>query len=222
MYQRKIDFLKNFVKQERFERLEKAVNERTRYITVVLEDIYQPHNASAVVRNCEIFGIQDLYVIENNYIFEPNKEIVVGSTKWINIHKFTGKDFNTPDAIKFLREKGYRIVATSPHSNDVELSDFDLTKGKIALFFGSEKPGISDYLKNHADEFLKIKMFGLTESLNLSVSVGICLHFLTLKMRTLDIPWQLTQKEKEEILFDWLKKSIKNSDLILKRFSDNE
>lgn len=202
----------------RLNKFHDTINYRTNYISVVLEDIFQSQNASAVVRTCECFGIQNINVIENRNTYEINPDVVLGSTKWINLRKFNESENNTLNAINQLKKENYRIVATSPHTNDVKLSELNLDKGKIALFFGSELPGISKTVIDNADEFVYIPMFGFTESFNISVSAGICLYELTKRLRDSDINWQLTEKEKTDLLFKWLKLSIKNSDKIIEKF----
>jgi len=216
-----VDYLSSFVTPERLAVFEKVLNERTNYITVVLEDIYQPQNASAVLRSCDCFGIQDIHIIENKNSFVVDTEVAMGASKWLSLHKYHKKENNTLDALKTLKSKGYRIVATSPHLNDNLLPDFDLTKGKAALVFGSEKPGISDIIMNEADEFLKVPMFGFTESFNISVSAALVLYELANKLRkTENINWQLSDDEKYAIKLKWLRSSIKRSSLIEKRYYD--
>ena len=109
---------------------EHVLNMRTRYITVALEDIYQPHNASAVLRSCECFGIQDVHIIENNNEYRINPEVVMGASKWLNLIRYREKEFNTMEAVRVLREKGYRIIATSPGTGAVPLEEFDVCKGR--------------------------------------------------------------------------------------------
>lgn len=214
-----IQYLSSFVTPERMELFNRMLEQRTRYLTVVLEDIYQSQNASAVVRTADCFGLQDLYVIENRNRFVIDREVAMGASKWINVMKFEGKGNNTIAAINHLREKGYRIVGTSPHEGVVNLEDFDLEKGKTALFFGTELAGISDLVKKETDEFLKIPMYGFTESLNISVSAAIILHVLTYRMRFHSrVDWRLTPDECDEIKLNWLRRSIKKSALIEERF----
>ena len=215
-----IEYLKQFALPRRWELFQEIIQNRTRYITVVLEDLYQPHNASAVLRTSEAFGVQDVHIIENRNTFEVNREIAVGASKWLTLHRYNRKENNTLEAIETLRKQGYRIVATTPHKNDVELDEFDLGKGKAAIFFGSELPGLSDLVLDNADEYVKIDMYGFTESFNISVSAALVMHTLIRKLHNSDINWQLTEEEKEEILFDWLKKSVKDSDKILKRYAE--
>ncbi len=214
-----IKYFSNLVTPERYALFQQILQSRTKYLTVVLEDIYQSQNASAVLRSCDCFGIQDVHIIENQNIFDVDTQVALGSSKWVTLHKYSEKENNTLEAIQKLRKNGYRIVATSPHENDVNLEEFDLTKGKSALLFGSELPGISDIIKNEADEFLKIPMVGFTESFNISVSVAIILHHLTYKLRNSDnIAWQLSEKDQNETMLNWLRNTINRSDLIEKDF----
>jgi tRNA (guanosine-2'-O-)-methyltransferase len=219
MRQDLIQYLSSFTTEERFTVFKKVVEDRTRYITVVLEDIYQSQNASAVLRTCDCLGIQDVHIIENEYKFDLNPRIELGSSKWLTLKKYNQPENNSQNALAELKRKGYRIVATSPHAKEASLNDFDLEKGKIALVFGSEQPGLSTTVLSHADEFLKIPMFGFTESYNISVSAAIILHQLTLKLRSLSPEtWQLSDLEKELLMIDWLKQSIKGSELIIRDF----
>ena len=165
-----IVFLQEFITENRLATFEKVLDNRTRYITVSLEDIYQSQNASAVLRTSDCFGIQDIHVIENKNKYNINPDVALGSSQWLNITKYNQEENNTLQAIQKLKEKGYRIVATTPHTDDVDLDSFDLTKGKIALFFGTELKGLSDLMIENADEYLKIPMYGFTESYNISVS----------------------------------------------------
>lgn len=217
-----LDHLSGFLTPKRNELFNKILNMRTRHITIVLEDIFQSQNASAVLRTCDCFGIQDVHVVENRNIFQDDSEVSLGSSKWLNLKKYNSAENNSLEAVRQLKKQGYRIVATTPHTNDQELQDFDISKGKTALVFGSELPGITESLLNEADEYLKIPMYGFTESFNISVSAAITLHHLTLKMReTEGLNWQLSQKEKDDLKFDWIRKTIKRSELIEKRFRED-
>ena len=213
-----LEYLTEFLTETRKDQLKRVLSQRTNYITVVLEDIYQSQNASAVVRSCDCFGIQQLHIIENRNTFNINPDVVMGSSKWVDIIKHNKGENNTRDALRHLKSSGYRIVATSPHENDVLLDDFDLTQGKFALVFGTEQKGISEIVKSEADMFLKIPMVGFTESFNISVSVAICLHHLTHKLRNTNIDWKLNQEELDALKFEWLKKCIRKPNLIIERF----
>ncbi len=213
-----IQHLKQFVTDNRLEVFEKVLNNRTRYITVALEDIYQSQNASAVLRTSDCFGLQDVHIIENKNQYNINPDVTLGSSKWLNLKKYNELENNTIEAINSLRGNGYRIVATTPHSKDVDLENFDLIRGKVALFFGTELQGLSELMIENADEYLKIPMYGFTESFNISVSVAIILHHLTSKLRISEIDWRINDDEKEELMFQWLKKTIKSSSMLIQEF----
>ena len=216
-----IQFLETVMTEDRIELINRNLNERTKYVTVVLENVFQSQNASAVMRSCDCFGIQDLHVVENSNSYDINPDVVMGASKWIDLKRYNSKEENTLEAINDLRSKGYRIVATTPHTNEVLLPDFDLTKGKAAFFFGTELTGLSDLLMNCADEFVKIPMYGFTESLNISVSASLVLSHLSSHLRQSNINWQLTENQKLDLKLKWYKKSIKHCDKMINRFKTN-
>lgn len=216
-----IQFLSGFVTPERLALFEKIISLRTNYITVVLEDLYQTQNSSAVIRTADCFGIQNVHVIENKNVFKVNPDVVRGATNWVTVNRYNENEMNTLNAIRKLKKDGYRIIATSPHEHDVNLEDFDLEKGKAAFIFGTERPGLTSIAKSEADEFMKIPMAGFTESLNISVSVAITLHHLTHVLRNQSsINWQLTEQEKQDLLLSWLRTSIKRVDLLEEKFNE--
>jgi tRNA (guanosine-2'-O-)-methyltransferase len=211
--------LSSAVTDERLALFNRVVENRTNYISVVLEDIFQPQNASAVLRSCDCTGIQNIHIIENRNKFQVDTEVAMGSSKWLSLHTYNNSANNSLQALQTLKEKGYRIVATTPHLNDVELPDFDLTKGKFALVFGTELKGITETVLKNADEYLKIPMFGFTESYNISVSAAIILYQLTERLRLSEkIDWKMTEYEKTETKIQWLRNSIRSSASIEKRF----
>ena len=218
-----IEYLENFVSARRAKLFDKVLSNRTKYITVVLEDIYQPHNASAVLRTCDCFGIQEVNIIENRNEYNVNPDVALGSDKWLTINKFNKSASNTPETYKYLHENDYRIIATSPHKGDeVNLEEFDVEKGKIALVFGTEMHGLSKQAIEGADEYLKIPMMGFTESFNISVSAAIILHQLVTVLHKSDVSWQLDEREKCLIKLNWLRNTIKKSELLEKKFLDTK
>ena len=192
---------------------QEIIEHRNRHITVVLENLYQPHNAAAVLRSCDCFGVHDVHVIENDNKYEPNKEIDMGSSKWLNINKYSDEENNTLNCINTLKSKGYKIVAT-PHKDDCLIDELPLDQ-PIALLFGTEATGLSDLALEASDAFVKLPMYGFTESYNISVSVALALFNLTERMRKDEsINWQLSDEEKVAIQLDWVKKVVKRSDKV--------
>lgn len=217
-----IEYLRAFVTERRSYLIDKVLEDRTRYIKIVLENIYQAQNASAVLRSCECFGVQDVHVIENSHKFDVDPEVAMGASKWLNIYSHNEKDNNSLDLIKKLKNDGYRIVATSPHVDDVTIDKLDLDKGKFALFFGTELTGLSDIVMDNADEFVKVPMYGFTESYNISVCASLALYELTKRLKETDIDWGLTEEEKGDIRLEWLTRSIKSSTEIIERFLEDK
>jgi len=212
-----LDHLLEFITPNRKSLFEKVIANRTRHIAVVLEDIYQPHNASAVLRSCDLTGVQDVHIIENSNQYDVNPDVALGASKWLNLVKYNKTEQNTLLAYKKLREQGYRIVASTPHRIDQDLESIPLDR-KIAIVFGTELNGLTDVAIENADEFLKIPMLGFTESYNISVSAALILFTLTNRLRNSSINWSLSDDEKQEILLEWSRRSIKRSDILENQF----
>lgn len=212
-----LEYLYGFMSENKKELFDKIIPERTKHVTVVLEDIFQPQNASAVLRTCDVFGIQDVHVIENENEYNINPRVVHGASKWIDLHKYNEKENNTLDCINKLKSEGYKIYGTTPHTDDCLIQDIPLDE-KVALMFGTEMTGLSDIAMDNVDGFVKIPMYGFTESLNISVSASICLYELKKRLKTSDINWQLSEKDQVEQLIQWSKKVIKDGTLIEKQY----
>ena len=208
-----LNFLENILTDNRKERFLNVLKNRTNHFTIAVEDVFQMHNTSAVMRSCEVFGIQELNVIEQRYGKSIDKQIAMGAQKWVDI-----TTYETPSTcVQTLRNKGYQIIATTPHENDCLLENFDISKPS-ALFFGTEIDGLSEEIMKEADGFLKIPMVGFTESLNISVSAAIIIQNLTNRLRNSDINWQLSEEEILEKRLAWSKNSIKDIKRIEKRY----
>jgi tRNA (guanosine-2'-O-)-methyltransferase len=212
-----IDYLSQFLTEERKIKMEKILPHRSNYICSVMENIFQAQNASAVIRSAECLGIQNIHIIENTYKYKINPDVVLGSNKWLNIHHYKEEENNTETCIAGLKEQGYRIIATSPHKNDCLLDELPID-GKMALLFGTEKEGLSDIALDLADEYVRIPMVGFTESYNISVSAAICMFHLTSKVKKSDISWQLSETELIDLKLEWYKRSIKSIDKHLEHY----
>jgi tRNA (guanosine-2'-O-)-methyltransferase len=212
------NFLTPMVNENRLRLIDKTLDLRTRYVTLVLEDIYQPHNASAVLRTCDCFGIQDVHIIENRNRYELNPEVELGAAQWLSLHRYNKHKNNTKEAIGSLKKAGYRIVAATPHKEDADVRDFNLAAGKVAIMLGTEMQGLSKEALGLADEFVKIPMMGFTESFNVSVSAAIILYELNVRLRNSDLPWRLQEEEREIVQLQWIKNSVNKIDRIEKGF----
>lgn len=209
-----LEHLLSFLTDRRKNLFDEVISKRTRHFTVATEDVYQLHNTSAVTRSCDVFGVQDLHVIEEKVSKKIDREIAMGAQKWVNIDRHN----STKECIDNLKENGYQIIATTPHNNSAELKDFDISK-KSAFFFGKEKEGLSDIVLEAADGYLKIPMYGFTESLNISVAAAIILQTLITRLKDSDVVWELSELEKNQIKLQWAKMSIKSSTEIIERFN---
>ncbi|SFD26029.1 TrmH family RNA methyltransferase [Algibacter pectinivorans] len=208
-----LEHLETYLTEHRKNRFHAVLQERTKHFTVATEDVYQLHNTSAVMRSCDVFGIQELNIVEEVNSKRIDREIAMGAQKWVDLNRYG----SVKSCIKDLKQKGYQIVATTPHTDDCELYDFDVTK-KSCFFFGRETEGLSKAVLDEADCYLKIPMVGFTESLNISVSAAIILQHVTSKLKKTAINWQLTEQEILEKRLDWCKKTIKSHDEIVERF----
>ena len=208
-----LDYLEGFLTENRKEKFHKVLSCRTNHFTIAIEDIFQLHNTSAVMRSCEVFGIQQINVIEEKYSKSIDKEIAMGAQKWVDINKYD----SVADCLQTLKSKGYRIIATTPHENDCLLDDFDIT-APSAFFFGTERNGVSEEILRQADGFLKIPMTGFTESLNISVSAAIIIQNLMARLHRSDTQWQLSEEEMLEKRLAWARNSIKDIKRIEKRY----
>ena len=208
-----LEYLESFLTPERKARFADVLSRRTNFLTVAVEDVFQLHNTSAVMRSCEVFGVQQLHVIEQRFGRKIDKEIAMGAQKWVDIIRYD----TVKDCIDALKSKGYRIIATTPHQDDCLLADFDLST-PAALFFGTEREGLSQEVIDRADGFLKIPMAGFTESLNISVSAAIILQDLTARLRMSDVDWRLSAQEIAMIRTDWARHSIKDIERIEQRW----
>ncbi len=212
------EHLLTFVTGNRQELMERALNGRTRYATVALEDIFQPHNASAAIRSCECFGIQDIHIIENRYVYRLNPDVLMGSGKWVRLNRFNKPDAdNTAHCLNALKSQGYRLAATVPNRDAIPVSEAPLDE-KIALMFGTEEEGLSDAALELADLRLTIPMSGFTQSFNISVSVALCLYEISRRLRTENKDWPLSEPEKLDVSLEWIMSSVKNANAICRRF----
>lgn len=211
-----LSYLESFLTSRRKELFQKVIAQRTNHFTVATQDVYQLHNTSAVIRSCDVFGIQNVHVVEEVNLKKIDREIAMGAQKWVDINRYN----TTRDCISNLRAQGYKIVATSPHQGKM-LQDFDVMD-RAAFFFGTETDGLSEEVLQEADEFLQIPMVGFTESLNISVSAAIILQDVTARLRKSSVVWRLSEEEQIQKRIDWAKRNLKNSAEIISRFKASQ
>ena len=216
-----IEHLSGCVTENRLALFKRVLAERTRYITILLEDIYQSQNASAVLRTCDCIGIQDVHIVEEVNEYQVDREVALGSDQWLSLHYYNKGSDNIRTAADSLKRAGYRIVATSPNREGTTPGNFDLGKGKVALMFGTELNGLTVHALELADEYIQIPMVGFTESYNISVSAAIALYSLRKRLEVSSLDWKISEEERSELLLKWLRTSIKKSEVIEKRFIEN-
>lgn len=200
-----VEYLESQLSSRRRELFRKVIEQRTNYFTVATQDVYQLHNTSAVIRSCDVFGVQNVHVIEEVNLKKIDREIAMGAQKWVDINRYT----STRNCIQSLRKMNYRIVATSPHKGTA-LQNFDIGS-PAAIFFGTETEGLSAEVMRKADDFIQIPMVGFTESLNISVSAAIILQSITARLRDSSIDWCFSEEEKLQKRYDWAVKNLKNA-----------
>lgn len=210
-------YLTTFLTDERNIRLREVLENRTRHITVVIEDLFQTQNISAVMRTCECLGIQDIHIVEGENEFSIHTAISMGADKWLTRHHYPAQESNIVDCISKLKEKGYCVVATLPGDDSCFLDQLPIDK-PIAFLFGTELTGLSQEAIQHADKSVKIPMYGFTTSFNISNSVAIIATYLIEKLRNSSLNWKLNEEEKEALYLEWLQKSIKTPDLVIENF----
>jgi tRNA (guanosine-2'-O-)-methyltransferase len=212
-----LHYLEGFITENRKEGFLRVLQNRTKHFTIAMEDVYQLHNTSAVMRSCEVFGIQELNAIEQKFGKRIDTEIAMGAQKWVDVFRYN----SVQSCMDAMRAKGYQIIATTPHDDSCLLHEFDITK-PAALFFGTERDGLSQEVLDQADGFLKIPMVGYTESLNISVSAAIIIQDITNRLRQSAINWHLTEEEIWEKRLDWTRKSIKDIEFIERKYLENQ
>jgi len=215
--QQLLAFITGFISENKKNKFETIILQRTRHITLVLEDIFQPHNASAVLRSCDCFGLQDVHIIENSNKYQVNPDVALGSSKWLSLYKYNSAENNTVACLQSLKTAGYQIIATTPHKDDHTPEDLPLGQ-KIALVFGTELEGLTPQAISMADGFVKIPMYGFTESLNISVSAALLIRSLTERLRSSEVHWQLSDEESLDIRIAWAKNVVRKSDILEKEF----
>lgn len=208
------EFLKQFVTDERLQRFDNVLAHRTRHLTLVLENVYHAHNASACLRTCDCLGIQDVHIIESQNSFEPNPDIALGASQWLTTHRYhgtentaRGDDTATEECLSQLRESGYRILATSPRQDSTALDDISVDP-KTAIIFGAEQLGVSDAAIAAADGLIHIPMYGFTESFNISVSVALVFQQIFSRLRQSDLDWQLSAAAQQQLRDQWVRHSL--------------
>lgn len=219
--ERLYQMLSEHLTERKRELFETVLNQRTRYFTAVLEDIYQAQNTSAIIRSAEAWGMQDLHVVENRFSFSHHRRIARGANDWLTMHRYNDDRNNSETCFKALKEKGYSVVVTALHHEAVPLEEIDLTK-KVAIVMGTELTGASETAIAMADQKIIIPMYGFTESLNVSVASGVIMQYISQEIRKRGCDWPLSEEEKLALKVEWARKTIYWSDHIVEMYEQGE
>jgi tRNA (guanosine-2'-O-)-methyltransferase len=211
--------LSELVSSARWQRIQTVLAQRTRWLTVVLEDIYQPHNASAVLRSCDAFGIQDVHIIEVENKYRINPDVALGSSQWLSLKRYPMGEYGRHTCLDELKKAGYQLAAATLRPQSIALSDFKPEQA-TAILFGNEENGLSEQVHEQADVYLQIPMHGFTQSLNLSVSAAIILHTLRGKIPPGAGRFRMTETEREKIALTWLVNSLRAGEKHLQRLRE--
>lgn len=160
--------------EKRLNRIKEVINNRQKFLTIVIENVHDPHNVSAIFRTADSVGIDKIYLIYNEEKF-PKISVVSSASakKWIEVEKFDSVE----KCFRKLKQLKFNIISThiNNEGKNYSLYDLDLTK-KTAIVFGNEHRGVSEEVKKLADKNLVIPMKGMVQSLNVSVSAAVCLY----------------------------------------------
>ncbi|MDP7038047.1 MAG: RNA methyltransferase [Myxococcota bacterium] len=206
------EILCSYLSVERQELFEKVLAERTRHICAVVEDIYQEHNAGAIMRSCDGFGVQDVHVVQNYNLLKVSGSISQGAQKWLSLNYYK----ESADCAEQLKASGYRVVASTPHRDAATLDNLDLSR-PVALVLGGEKDGLSAAFMDMADDFVALGNVGFSESYNVSVAAALILSNLTQRLRATVPGFGLDEAEKEHLRVLWALKSIREGEKVLAR-----
>ena len=215
-----LQYLRQYMTEEQSIRFQEVLKFRTRHFTLAVEDVFKERNASAIVRTADCFGIQDVHIIENQNEYQISENISKGAEKWVNVNIYDAHLNNTGACISDLKNMGYQIIAILPHSSGSSPDDFDISR-KSAFFLGGEKEGLTDEVLDKADGYIRIPMYGFTESYNISVAGALLLYNLTRRLHQSEIDWELTEQEQLELQLDWTIKTIASSENLIKKCLEN-
>lgn len=196
-----LEELYKLISENKKQKIENISKERTYHITVVLENITNTKDISAVLRTCECFGIQNIHIIDTIGNNKINIGVAMGSFKWLNINYYN----NVNDCINYLKNNQYDIVAMSHKNNDSLLEEININN-KFAICIGSEENGLSEKFLNLSNYISKIPIYGNSESYNISSSAGISIYSIIRRLKSSDINWKLDNNQLLELKTNWVKK----------------
>jgi tRNA (guanosine-2'-O-)-methyltransferase len=215
----RIAFLEQHISAHRLAKVRQVLAQRTRHLTVVLENLYHPENGNAVMRSVECFGLQEMQVIQEKYDWKYSLKIARGAAKWAELNAYDAQNGGAAACYAHLRSRGYQLVATDPQPGSCTAQNLDLSK-PVALIFGTESTGVDPQTLAMADARIHIPMVGFTESFNISVSAGILLAQLRQRLEQEVVGWALEQEDAEAVYEDWLMKSVRHAEAMVRSLAN--
>ena len=206
-------YLKQFLTDERLQKIEHFAAESSNFVLPVMEDVYQFRNAAAIVRSVEACGFHKIVAMESENVFNPNLRVTKGAETWVEVEKLP----HHLDSLKEIKNRGYKILAVSPENNATMLPDYQMNE-PVALVFGTELEGVTDEILDFADETLAIPMYGFTKSFNVSVAAAICVYELKQKLIKSNIDYKLSEEKLWKMKVRWAVNSIRSGEEILEKY----
>jgi len=196
--------LKEFKTEERLQKITSVVSSRQFSLNVVLENIHDPHNVSAIFRTCDAVGVPEISLLYNSEDFPKISKVSSASAmKWVNSKKY----IDTNECFSALRDRGYKVYATALTEDSTDLYDVDLTQN-VAIVMGNEHRGVSVEAAKLADGLISIPMFGMIKSLNVSVATAV-ICYEALRQRSSKGMYsrsELNEKELDTLIDEWCDK----------------
>jgi len=207
------EYLKQFLTDERLQKIEHFAPESSDFVLPVLEDVYQFRNAAAIVRSVEACGFHKVVALQEENNFEPNLKVTKGADTWVEVEKLP----RNMESFQKIKDKGYKIVVVSLENNATMLPEYEITE-PIALVFGTEMEGVSQEILDFADETLAIPMYGFTRSFNVSVAASLCMYELKQKLLKSDIDYKLNEEKLLKMKIRWAVNSMRSGEQILAKY----
>ena len=206
-------YLKQFLTDERLQKIEHFAAESSNFVLPVMEDVYQFRNAAAIVRSVEACGFHKIVAMESENVFNPNLRVTKGAETWVEVEKLP----HHLDSLKEIKNRGYKILEVSHENNPTMIPDYQINE-PVALVFGTELEGVTDEILEFADETLAIPMYGFTKSFNVSVAAAICVYELKQKLIKSNIDYKLSEEKLWRMKVRWAVNSIRSGVEILTDF----
>ena len=204
--------LEPFVTAARLARMRQVLAQRLAWFTVVLDNLFDPHNISAVLRSCDAFGVQNVHVIESVETFKVNREISMRADKWLTLHRWR----SFAECRTALKRRRFTLLATSVAADALPLDAAPCDR-RVAVVLGNEHRGVSEATRAACDGVVTIPMHGFVESLNVSVAAALVIAGCAGRMRRAGRQVLLSPRERSAVWNTWMRQQVKHPDQVLAR-----